>query len=178
MRITIYLCDFIAMEICVTRFNEATFKENRLWIKKNNGSLGCIYGLPVKISNTLDPDSQLLVLEMNNTKNIIEGIGIIKNNLARENRKYYKIYADNNYNRFIYKSNYRIDRKNFTSYESEIITFLEDYLFKSAYHCKRGQGIQKIPKCVAKNDEFDFVRFLITMYKNRFVTIKNIKIVR
>jgi hypothetical protein len=178
MLITIYLCDFIAMEICVTRFNEATFKENRLWIKKNNGSLGCIYGLPVKISNTLDPDSQLLVLEMNNTKNIIEGIGIIKNNLARENRKYYKIYADNNYNRFIYKSNYRIDRKNFTSYESEIITFLEDYLFKSAYHCKRGQGIQKIPKCVAKNDEFDFVRFLITMYKNRFVTIKNIKIVR
>jgi len=178
MLITIYLCDFIAMEICVTRFNEATFKENRLWIKKNNGSLGCIYGLPVKISNTLDPDSQLLVLEMNNSKNIIEGIGIIKNNLARENRKYYKIYADNNYNRFIYKSNYRIDRKNFTSYESEIITFLEDYLFKSAYHCKRGQGIQKIPKCVAKNDEFDFVRFLITMYKNRFVTIKNIKIVR
>jgi hypothetical protein len=178
MLITIYLCDFIAMEICVTRFNEATFKENRLWIKKNNGSLGCIYGLPVKISDTLDPDSQLLVLEMNNSKNIIEGIGIIKNNLARENRKYYKIYADNNYNRFIYKSNYRIDRKNFTSYESEIITFLEDYLFKSAYHCKRGQGIQKIPKCVAKNDEFDFVRFLITMYKNRFVTIKNIKIVR
>jgi len=178
MLITIYLCDFIAMEICVTRFNEATFKENRLWIKKNNGSLGCIYGLPVKISDTLDPDSQLLVLEMNNSKNIIEGIGIIKNNLARENRKYYKIYADNNYNRFIYKSNYRIDRKNFTSYESEIITFLEDYLFKSAYHCKRGQGIQKIPKCVAKNDEFDFVRFLIAMYKNRFVTIKNIKIVR
>jgi len=178
MLITIYLCDFIAMEICVTRFNEATFKENRLWIKKNNSSLGCIYGLPVKISDTLDPDSQLIVLEMNNTKNIIEGIGIIKNNLARENRKYYKIYADNNYNRFIYKSNYRIDRKNFTSYESEIITFLEDYLFKSAYHCKRGQGIQKIPKCVAKNDEFDFVRFLITMYKNRFVTIKNIKIVR
>ncbi len=34
MLITIYLCDFIAMEICVTRFNEATFKENRLWIKK------------------------------------------------------------------------------------------------------------------------------------------------
>jgi hypothetical protein len=91
MLITIYLCDFIAMEICVTRFNEATFKENRLWIKKNNGSLGCIYGTPVKISDTLDPDSQLLVLEMNNTKNIIEGIGIIKNNLARENRKFMQI---------------------------------------------------------------------------------------
>ena len=164
------------MEICVTRFNEATFNENRAWIKNNNSSLGCIYGTPVKISDSLDPDSQLLVLEMNNTKNSIEGIGIIKNNLARENRKYYKIYTDNNYNRFIYKSNCRIDRKNFTSYENEVITLLEDYLFKSAYHCKRGQGIQKLPKKVVNNEEFDFVKFLITMYKNRFVTIKNIKI--
>ena len=164
------------MEICVTRFNNATFNEYRDWIKNNNSSLGCIYGTPVKISETLDPDSLLLVLEMNNTKNSIEGIGIIKNNLARENRKYYKIYTDNNYNRFIYKSNYRIDRKNFNSYENEVISLLEDYLFKSAYHCKRGQGIQKLPKKVVNNEEFDFVRFLITMYENRFVTIKNIKI--
>ena len=165
------------MEICVTRFNVATFNENRAWVKNNNNSLGCIYGTPVKISDSLDPDTQLLVLEMNNTNNTIEGIGIIKNNLAKENRKYYKIYADNNYNRFIYKSNYRIDRKNFTSYENEVITLLEEYLFKSAYHCKRGQGIQKLPKKVISNEEFDFVKFLITMYKNRFVTIKNIKIV-
>ena len=165
------------MEICVTRFNVATFNENRAWVKNNNNSLGCIYGTPVKISDSLDPDTQLLVLEMNNTNNTIEGIGIIKNNLAKENRKYYKIYADNNYNRFIYKSNYRIDRKNFTSYENEVITLLEEYLFKSAYHCKRGQGIQKLPKKVVSNEEFDFVKFLITMYKNRFVTIKNIKIV-
>jgi len=165
------------MEICVTRFSVSTFNENRAWIIKNNNSLGCIYGTPVKISDTLDPDSRLLVLEMNNTYNSIEGIGIIKNNLARENKKRYKIYADNNYNRFIYKSNYRIDRKNFTSYENEVITLLEDYLFKSAYHCKRGQGIQKLPKKVVNNEEFDFVKFLITMYKNRFVTIKNIKIV-
>lgn len=165
------------MEICVTRFSVSTFNENRAWVIKNNNSLGCIYGTPVKISDSLDPDSRLLVLEMNNTNNSIEGIGIIKNNLARENRKHYKIYADNNYNRFIYKSNYRIDRKNFTSYENEVITLLEDYLFKSAYHCKRGQGIQKLPKKVVNNEEFDFVKFLITMYKNRFVTIKNIKIV-
>ncbi len=165
------------MEICVTRFSEATFNENRLWIKNNNSSLGCIYGTPIKVSDLIDPNTQLLVLEMNNTNNCIEGIGIVKNNLVKENRKYYKIYSINNYNRYIYKSNYRIDRKNFTSYENEIIELLEDYLFKSAYHCKRGQGIQKLPKKVVNNEEFDFVKFLIAMYKNRFVTIKNIKIV-
>ena len=165
------------MEICVTRFNDATFRENRDWIKNNNSSLGCIYGTPVKISETIDPDTLLLVLEMNNTNNYIEGIGIVKNNLAKENRKYYKIYSDNNYNRFIYKSNYRIDRKNLTTYENEIILLLEDYLFKSPYHCKRGQGIQKLPKRVANNEDYDFIRFLINVYKNRFVTIKNIKII-
>jgi hypothetical protein len=163
------------MEICVTRFSASTFRENREWINKNNNSEGCIYGTPVKISDSIDPDTLLLVLEMNNTNNCIEGIGIVKNNLARENRKYYKIYTDNNYNRFIYKSNYRIDRKNLNSYENEIILWLEEYLFKTAYHCKRGQGIQKLPKKVINNDEFDFVGFLINIYKKRFVTIKNIK---
>ena len=55
---------------------------------------------------------------------------------------------------------------------------LEEYLFKSAYHCKRGQGIQKLPKKIINNEEFNFVKFLIAMYINRFVTIKNIKILQ
>jgi hypothetical protein len=164
------------MEICVTRFNNSTFQENRNWISINNSNIGCIYGTPVKITENILPYTTLIVLEMNNSKNIIEGIGIIKNNLAKENRKYYKIYSDNNYNRFIYKSNCRIDKANFNSYEKEIIEFLENYLFKSAHHCKRGQGIQKIPKKIQENKEFDFSKFLINMYIKRFITIKNIKI--
>jgi hypothetical protein len=166
------------MEIYVTRFNDATFNENRAWIEKNNSNVGCIYGSPTQINEMTLPYSQLIVLEMNNSKNIIEGIGIIKNNTARENKKRYKIYSDNNYNRFIYKSNYRIDRKNFNSYESEVIMLLEDYLFKTAYHCKRGHGIQKLPKIVVNSEEFDFIKFLTNMYYNRFVTIRNIKIIR
>ena len=164
------------MEICVTRFNNITFNENQTWIKENNNALGCIYGCPVKISENILPYTTLIVIEMNNSKNIIEGIGIIKNSCVRENKKYYKIYSDNNYNRYIYKSNLRINKIHFNNYEKEVINLLEEYLFKSATHCKRGQGIQKLPKKVIANDEFDFVKFLITMYNNRFVTIKNIKI--
>jgi predicted transcriptional regulator len=115
---------------------------------------------------------------MNNSKNIIEGIGIIENNCARENKKYYKIYTDNNYNRYIYRSNFRINRIHFNNYEKEVISCLEECLFKSAYHCKRGQGIQKLPKRIINNEEFNFVKFLINMYNSRFVTIKNIKIVQ
>ena len=166
------------MEICVTRFNNTTFDENRNWIEKNNNSIGCIYGCPVKISESILPYTTLLVLEMNNSKNIIEGIGIITNNCARENKKYYKIYTDNNYNRYIYRSNFRINRIHFTNYEKEVINLLEEYLFKSANHCKRGQGIQKLAKKVINNEEFNFVNFLINMYNNRFVTIKNIKILQ
>ena len=164
------------MEICVTRFNTLTFDENRKWIQENNSGVGCIYGSPVKISENIFPYTTLLVLEMNNSKNIIEGIGIIKNNCARENKKYYKIYTDNNYNRYIYKSNLRINRIHFNNYEKEVINLLEEYLFKSANHCKRGQGILKLAKKVINNEEFNFVNFLINMYNNRFVTIKNIKI--
>ena len=163
------------IEICVTRFNNLTFNEYRNWIKEKNNNIGCIYGTPLKITDNILPDTIIIVLEMNNTKNIIEGIGIIKNNLVKEDKKYYKIYTDNNYNRFIYKSNRRINRTDFTTYQNEIITLLEKYLFKSAYHCKRGQGIQKIPKRVINCEEFNFVRFLINMYINRFVTIQNIK---
>jgi hypothetical protein len=166
------------MEICVTRFNNITFDENRKWIKENNSGVGCIYGCPVKISESILPYTTLLILEMNNNKNIIEGIGIITNNCARENKKYYKIYTDNNYNRYIYKSNCRINRIHFNTYEKDIIDWLEEYLFKSANHCKRGQGIQKLPKKIINNEEFNFVKFLIAMYINRFVTIKNIKLIQ
>ena len=166
------------MEIYVNRFNNTTFDENQNSIKKHNNAIGCIYGSPIKISETILPYTTLIVLEMNNSKNIIEGIGIIENNCARENKKHYKIYSDNNYNRYIYRSNFRINRIHFNNHEKEVISLLEEYLFTSAYHCKRGQGIQKLPKRVINNEEFNFVKFLIKMYKNRFVTIKNIKILR
>lgn len=165
------------MEICVTRFTDTTFNENRSWLMKNNQEnnhiKGCIYGTPVKIKTSILPDTTLLVIEMNNTKNKIEGIGIIKNNLMPENRKYYKIYSDNNYNRFIYKSNFRIDKNDFTANEKEVLTLLEHFLFKTPYHCKRGQGIQKIPLKIVNNEEPNFVRFLINMYISRKLQEKN-----
>ena len=155
------------MEICVTRFTDTTYNENKTWLNKNNEAKGCIYGTPVKIKTSILPDTTLLVIEMNNTKNKIEGIGVIKNNLTPENRKYYKIYSDNNYNRFIYKSNNRIDKEDFNNSEKEVLTLLEHYLFKTPYHCKRGQGIQKIPLKIVNNEEPNFVRFLINMYVSR-----------
>ena len=154
------------MEIYVTRFNDVTYKENKDWLQKNN-EIGCIYGTPIKLSAKILPNSYIIVLEMNNSKNKIEGLGIIKNRLVYD--KKYKIYSDNNYNRFIYKSNLHISRNSLTNFEDSIIKNLEKILFKSHYHCKRGQGIQSISKIVRENEIFNFTEFINNIYKSRFI---------
>lgn len=164
------------MEIFVTRFNNITIEENRNWLKKNN-EIGCIYGSPIKISEKILPETYIIVLEMNNSSNKIEGLGIIKNKLVLHDKKKYKIYQENNYNRFIYKSNLRIDKTSFNNYEKHIINDLEKLLFKSHNHCKRGQGIQHIPKHINQNKEFDYKKFLYNMYFNRFININKEKLI-
>lgn len=162
------------MQICITRFDNKTINENKNW-KLLNNHIGCIYGTPIKISEKILPETFIVVLEMNNSKNIVEGIGFIKNKLEKENKKYYKIYTDNNYNRFIYKSNLRIDKSSFSVYEKNIIENIEYMLFKSSRHCKRGHGIQCIPKNI-KNQEFNYINFLKELYYKRFVKINSKKI--
>lgn len=162
------------MEICITRFDNKTINENTNW-KIANQEI-CIYGSPIKISENILPDTEVIVLEMNNSKNIIEGIGIINNKLVKEDKKKYKIYSDNNYNRFIYKSNYRIDKANLSEYEKIVIENLEYLLFNNKKHCKRGHGIQRLPEFIKKNTDFNYSKFLINLYNNRFVKIDKTKI--
>lgn len=160
------------MQICVTRFDNKTLNENIKW-RKNNNHLGCIYGTPVKITETILPNTLIIVLEMNNSNNSIEGMGIIKNSIEKQDKKKFKIYNDNNYNRFIYKSNLRIDKKNLKSnYEKKILELLEKLLFTTKNHFKRGHGIQKIPKFIEKFDNINFKEILINIYIKRFVDIK------
>ena len=152
------------MELCVTRFNDKTYLENKNFREKHN--IICIYSTPVKISDNILPNQEIIILEMNNTTNCIEGIGIIKNSLVLKEK--YRIYSDNNYNRYTYKSKYRIDKNELTSYETIIIKMLENLIFKSACHCKRGQGIQIIPKHIKINKELNYSKILNDYIKLRF----------
>lgn len=158
------------MEIFVTRFNNTTLQENKNWIyNNNNNNLTCIYGSPIKISESCLPETEIIVIEMNNSKNKIEGLGFINNKLLKEDKKKYKIYSDNNYNRFIYASNKHIHKSQFTRDEEIIIKKLEKLLFKSKNHCKRGQGIQRLPKHINNNNEFNYKEFLNSIYNRCFV---------
>lgn len=143
-------------KICITRFNNITKKENETWKEKNNHN-GSIYGTPIKINSTILPNEKLIILEMNNSTNKIEGIGIIKNMLFHKNCK---IYEDNNYNRYIYKSNKYVNQIDINEKLKKILKILEHFLFKTKRHYKRGHGIQELPKHIRELKILNFVKLI------------------
>ena len=90
----------------------------------------------------------VFVIEMNNSTNKIEGIGLIKN--KPETARYYKVHQDGNTNRYIYIGNYFLDCKTIQEYDSQLVCILEEILFKGYTHSKRGQGLTLIPEKVLK----------------------------
>ncbi len=144
------------LKLCVTRFNNTTKEENENWKKLNNHN-GSIYGTPVKINSTISPNENLIILEMNNSTNKIEGIGIIKNILSN---KKYKIYKENNYNRYIYYSNKYYNKENLNNKLINLLKILEYFLFKTKKHYKRGHGIQEIPKYLQNSKILNFTKLI------------------
>ncbi len=127
-----------------TRFTNKTFKENKQWRKKHNWE-GCIYGTGIPIAKTpywrrIDRDEKIFILEMNNETNKIEGIGYIMNHIRHDFDA--QIYKDKSYNRYIYRSNHRLDRAQIKN--TKLLEFLEYILFNGKGHLKRGQGITLI----------------------------------
>jgi hypothetical protein len=62
--------------LAVTRFNDQTWKENVMY-RNSRQNNGCIYNSPRRISLLIYPDTVIFVIEMNNSLNQIEGIGIL-----------------------------------------------------------------------------------------------------
>lgn len=154
------------LKIACTRFNNDTWEQNKDYRRTNNIE-GCIYGSPVKIRENIPYESWVFVLEMNNDKNKIEGVGLIKNRAQME--KYYKIYKDGNYNRFIYQNKYRIERSALDDFEEKVFKALDCSLFKGARHSKRGHGIQQIPIWVTKNiHKFNFINFFRNLFISKY----------
>lgn len=130
------------------RFNSETIIPNYEYRKRHN--LKCIYCCPSKLSPKIPHESLVFVIEMNNTTNMIEGIGLIKNKI--DFSKYYRVHSDANSNRYIYIGNYFIDRKTINDINSKLVDILEQILFKGKTHSKRGSGLTTIPEKVLKLD--------------------------
>ncbi len=152
------------MIILTTRFDNNTWKENIEYRKKHN--IECIYPIPQKISDKYYLDCLVWVIEMNNSTNEIEGIGLIKNRAHMD--KYYKVYSVGNYNRYVYKSVYYIDRETLKIYNNKLVPFLDNILFKGKTHLKRGVGMTAIPGKLLLKCEFNLLSELKEIFKNYF----------
>ena len=145
-----------------TRFNCDTWRENEEWRKTNNYN-GCIYGTPREIKPSIPVGATLCVFEMHNDENKIKAIGIIVKELIRD--KFYRIYKDCNYNRYVYKGRYRVDVDCLSKENKNIIEKFNMLMFKTKKHIKRGQGITEIPKWMTNELELECTSFCAGMMK-------------
>jgi hypothetical protein len=132
--------------IVTGRYNNETWEATQQYRHKKN--LECIYAPPCKLSPTIDLNSPVFVIEMNNDINEIMGIGLIKNKLTTD--KVYKVQKDTNCNRYIYIGEYHLSRQIIEDYNPELVYILDNILFKGYTHSKRGSGLTKIPEKVLK----------------------------
>jgi hypothetical protein len=156
--------------IATTRFNNLTWSENKQWKSENNWN-GCIYNTPTELPVNIPYQALIFIIEMNNDKNKIMGIGLIRNRRCVD--QYYKVYKSEykslNYNRFTYKSNYYLSRNELTASEECIIKVLDIFLFTTKKHLKRGQGITSLPRHIVKNKyKFNFYKFLKKMFLDHY----------
>ena len=132
--------------VAVTRFNDYTWKENEEFRNVQNFS-GCLYNSPTVIATVVPINSNVLVIEMNNTQRKILGIGLIRNTL---HPRRIKVYSDDFYNRHTYYSRQRVGREAFTEDEIKMLIILEELVFYGSGHLQRGRGIQKLPKAITE----------------------------
>ena len=129
--------------IGTVRFTNKTYQENQNWKERKNHK-GCIYGLDTKITNNINKGEYIFVLEMNNDKNKIMGIGLIKNVTIPAERS--RIYEDEIYNNYIYKGKKHITREKLIEIKEDMVLFLEKMLFEGSHHFKRGNGCTILTK--------------------------------
>ena len=146
--------------IVTTRFNEITWEENKEYRERNK--YVCIYPVPKKVCEDLDGNAVLFVIEMNNTTNKIEGIGLIRNKI--ENVRH-NVYRDNNFNCFCYIGKYRIQRE---CMDSIFLENIETLLFKGKSHYKRGIGLTVLTDKMKRKTEMDLYKEIKQMFMEKY----------
>ena len=152
--------------LTTTRFSTETWNDRDRWLANNNWK-GAIYGTPRRATQSIQ--GTMIVLEMHNNENKIKAIGLVKAQAMPTDRRH-QIYGDRNYNRYIYKSKYRLvlDQIVLLPIEQKIIAIFNQLLFKGACHLKRGQGIMIVPNWIMKNKWVDFLKYFKALIARHF----------
>ena len=132
------------------------------------GIFACIYCAPQPMSPKIVSESLVFVIEMNNTLNQVEGIGLIQN-IPLINM--YNVYDMRNFNRYIYKGKYRINRDELIEKDVKIIEILDYILFKEKTHMKRGAGFTRVTDKLwnhRKCEEINIPLFIRNVFLEKF----------
>jgi hypothetical protein len=158
--------------IASTRFNNDTYDENMCYRKAHH--IPVIYGTSIPIQNKYDLGSIIFVIEMNNEKNQIEGIGIIRNTQVTDKR--HRIYSNNDYNRFIYHGEYWLSRNQLEDFDSELVEMCDQVLFKGKSHLKRQSGISILTAQLFTNWDYSLLVMknkIRAAFVNAFKSVNN-----
>ena len=151
--------------LACTRFNNTTYDENCIYRNKYNEIT--IYGSVLKIREIYPIASLIFIAEMNNDKNMIEGIGLIRNLLVHDRR--HKIYENNEYNRYIYRGKYWLSREQIMEFQPDILEIFDNILFKGKSHLKCRIGIRIITEKLFAHWPPYELRKLKNMVKDMFL---------
>lgn len=142
-------------QVACTRFTNETYNENQQYRRMHN--IPVIYGSSLKIRNIYEIGTYMCILEMNNTTNKIEGMGVIKNRQVFD--RHHPIYRNTEFNRYIYAGKKWISREQLNAFNPLIVEIFENVLFKKKSHLKCRIGITVVTDKLFQHwPEFDYHR--------------------
>lgn len=161
---SMYLSDQRAY-LFTTRFNDETYLQNRKFCKKYNKK--SLYCNPHPLPPNIPSGSTVFVIEMNNSKDKITGIGKIKNHL-----KYnvYNVYEEEFYNQHHFEGEERVDSDEFSESEKVFIQSLEQQCFFGRGHLKRGHRMLSFPHMklgTCMKNGLDIIGTIEEIFQNR-----------
>lgn len=147
-------------------FNTKTREENNIF-RHTKWPNGCVYCCPIEVSQSIPPLAKMIVLEMDNDRNQIFAIGRCANKSLINK---YKVYEQQNYNRYNYIGKNRIIREDFNEIEEAVFKALDQLCFYGNEHMKRGSGLKAFPTILLVNCKpvLDIPAFLDNMFTSRF----------
>ena len=128
--------------LCTTRFTDATWQENcDFRTSRKTANVGCVYASPFLLNTRIPKRARVFIIEMNNSQNRIVGIGLVRNYAIAQK---YRVYTNEEYNRYVFLGKYRLDRSQIS--DAKLLERLEQFCFRGIGHHKRLRGITQITR--------------------------------
>lgn len=152
------------MYVVAARFSAQTWPEHTAY-RERKKLVGCVYGTPLPMAESIPYRAPVFVLEMNFQEHRIMGVGLVSNDCLVG---VHHIYKDTQYNICAYEGKYRVDREEMSREEQEIMETFDEALFWKSKIWRIRNGLTQIPKWVRDMPDFKYKEVLRDMFVKRF----------